>query len=53
MPAGVHRVTFSFAPPYVGWGYLAFVAGLIVLLAPVLARRLGVHAPSRRRPVRR
>ena len=36
---GTHRVTFSYAPPYVGLGVVAFVAGCIwLLLAPLAAR---------------
>ena len=40
VPAGTHEVSFSFSPPGVGWGYLAFVAGLLALGAPALASRL-------------
>jgi len=32
-------VQFSFAPPYIGWGALAFVAGLAGLGLGVLAGR--------------
>jgi hypothetical protein len=42
--AGSHRVTFSFAPPNIGWGALAFVVGLAWLLggtALAARRRIG------------
>lgn len=42
IPAGSHRVEFSFAPPYIAWGALAFVAGLAWLaLGVTLGRRHG------------
>ena len=38
--SGSHRVTFGFAPPNIGWGALAFVAGLAWLLGgAAVARR--------------
>lgn len=37
--AGTHRVTFSFTPPAVGWGLLAFAAGIGLWLASALAQR--------------
>ena len=40
VPAGTHEVSFSFSPPFVGWGYLAFAAGLLALGAPALAGRV-------------
>lgn len=40
IPAGDHRVDFSFTPPGEGWGLLAFLTGLAALCAPpVLLRR--------------
>jgi hypothetical protein len=39
VPAGTHRVQFSFSPPYIGWGGLAFVVGLAGLGLGVLAGR--------------
>jgi hypothetical protein len=40
VPAGTHRVTFSFAPPNVGWGALGLLAGVLSLLgAPLVGRR--------------
>jgi Bacterial membrane protein YfhO len=37
--AGTHRVSFSFTPPNLGWGVLAFVAGLALWLGSVVAQR--------------
>jgi hypothetical protein len=44
VPAGTHTIQFSFSPPYILWGYLAFVAGLLALVAGPVRRRV-----SRRR----
>src|SRR5262249_22834784 len=33
IPAGSHRVTFAYSPPYMWWGVAAFVAGCTWLLA--------------------
>jgi hypothetical protein len=42
--AGAHRITFSYRPPYVDWGYAAFAIGLgwlalVLVLEPVVRRR--------------
>jgi hypothetical protein len=42
---GRHLVSFSYQPPGIGWGAIAFVAGCGWLLVPAVARRL------RKRPV--
>jgi hypothetical protein len=39
VPAGSHRVRFSYSPPGTGWGWLAFVLGLAWLAWPGLLRR--------------
>ena len=31
VPAGTHTVRFSYAPPLIVWGWVAFAAGLIAL----------------------
>jgi Bacterial membrane protein YfhO len=33
VPAGTHRITFAYAPPYLWWGVAAFAAGCAWLLA--------------------
>jgi hypothetical protein len=64
VPAGHHRVTYRFVPPYIGWGALALAAGLIWLaVAGALSRRRraatrgpsaaatgGLGEPATRRP---
>jgi hypothetical protein len=37
--AGAHRITFDYAPPNIGWGLLAFVAGCAWMLAAPLASK--------------
>lgn len=41
VPAGRHRVTYSFAPPYIGWGALGLAAGLVWLVAGGMVARRG------------
>lgn len=38
VPAGSHRVTFSFVPPGMGWAGLGLLAGCALMLAPTLRR---------------
>jgi hypothetical protein len=45
VPAGSHRVTFSFVPPDMGWALLGLLAGCGLMCAPVGAR--GVVRASR------
>jgi hypothetical protein len=43
--SGKHHVTFSYSPPHIRWGFLAFAAGCLwLVLAPIAAR-------SRRTPL--
>jgi hypothetical protein len=37
VPAGTHRVTFDYASPHVGWGWIAFAAGCAWLLLPLVS----------------
>lgn len=39
VPAGKHRIAFSYLPPYIGWGLLALAAGCVWLLACAVAER--------------
>jgi hypothetical protein len=40
VPEGSHQVTFSYSPPYVNWGFLAFAAGSgWLLLTPFAGHR--------------
>jgi hypothetical protein len=32
VPAGTHRITFDYSPPYIGWGFAALAAGCAWLL---------------------
>jgi hypothetical protein len=38
VPAGTHRVSFSFAPPGIEWGLLGLLGGCMLLCAPMLPR---------------
>jgi hypothetical protein len=43
VPAGTHTVSFSYSPPFIVWGWIAFAAGLIALgfsLVPASRRSL-------------
>ena len=50
VPAGTHRISFLYAPPYIWWGVAAFAAGCLALLSTrvatmgLAARRLGLSA---------
>jgi hypothetical protein len=46
VPAGSHRVQFSYEPPEVLWAGLAFLAGLIALLATAASTRRARRTPS-------
>lgn len=39
VPAGTHSVRFSYSPPNVGWGGIAFLAGAIALATAAIRRR--------------
>ena len=46
LPAGEHRLEFSYSPPYVEWAWLAFVGSLLFWLLPTFRwaiRSRGVH----------
>jgi hypothetical protein len=45
LPAGKSDIRFRYAPPYVGWAWLAALAGLLSLAVPFL-RRARRSAPS-------
>jgi hypothetical protein len=45
VPAGTHRITFAYSPPYSWWGVAAFAAGCIWLVASgLLATRAGADS---------
>jgi hypothetical protein len=39
VPAGSHRVTFSFTPPGMGWAFTGFLGGCALMLVPTVRRR--------------
>ena len=47
VPAGTHTVQFSYSPPNVGWGGIAFFAGVIALATAAVRRRLESPVPRR------
>jgi uncharacterized membrane protein YfhO len=51
VPAGSHRLAFSYSPPYVGWGGLAFVVGVVGLFAPRIRRSAQHLAVNRETPL--
>jgi hypothetical protein len=40
VPAGSHHVTFSFAPPGMGWAWLGLLGGCALMCTPGVSRRL-------------
>ncbi|MEO6857875.1 MAG: YfhO family protein, partial [Solirubrobacteraceae bacterium] len=48
IPAGIHRVTFSYAPPDILWAALAFVAGILALGATTISTTRARKPPLRR-----
>jgi hypothetical protein len=40
VPAGVHKVSFDYSPRNVGWGWLAFLLGLVALLLDACRRAM-------------
>jgi hypothetical protein len=44
VPAGTHRITFSFVPVEMGWGLIGLLAGCALMLTPALRR---VAVPQR------
>jgi hypothetical protein len=38
VPAGIHTVQFSYSPPNVGWGGVAFLAGILALATAAVRR---------------
>ena len=47
VPTGTHRIQFGFSPPYIVWGYLAFVAGLLALVAGPVRLRVSRRTSGR------
>jgi Bacterial membrane protein YfhO len=41
VPAGSHRIVFSFAPPGIGWGWLAVIGGCVLMCLPWVSARTG------------
>jgi hypothetical protein len=46
VPAGTHAVRFGYAPPAIGWGGLAFLAGVIALATAAVRRGRGRRRPT-------
>lgn len=44
---GAHRLAFSYSPPGVDWGALAFLAGVVGLLSPLAIRRMARRNAAR------
>lgn len=49
VPAGTHTVQFSYSPPNVVWGGIAFLAGIIALASAAVRHRLEPTASRARR----
>lgn len=41
VPAGSHRIVFSFAPPGIGWGWLALIGGCVLMCLPWVSAKTG------------
>ena len=41
LPAGATRVTFAYAPPFIGWAWAGFAAGVLLLIGATLHDRRG------------
>jgi hypothetical protein len=47
VPAGSHRLTFTFAPPGMGWAVVGLLCGCALMLVPTIRRRrAAVAAPA-------
>jgi hypothetical protein len=46
VPAGSHRLTFTFAPPGMGWAFVGLLAGCALMLLPTIRRRWARRRPS-------
>jgi hypothetical protein len=50
VPAGRHRITFSFTPPGMGWAGIGLLVGCALMLVPTLAGRLARRRSERPEP---
>ncbi len=50
VPAGSHRVTFSFTPPGMGWALTGLLCGCVLLLVPTVRRRSASAARATAHP---
>ena len=48
VPAGTHHITFSYAPPDILWAALAFLAGILALIATTITTTRARTPPPRR-----
>jgi hypothetical protein len=51
VPAGSHHVTFSFAPPGMGWAWLGLLGGCALMCTPGVSRRLARARSGAKAPV--
>ena len=51
VPAGSHHVTFSFAPPGMGWAWLGLLGGCALMCTPGVSRRLARGRSGAKAPV--
>jgi hypothetical protein len=47
VPAGSHRVTFSFTPPGMGWALLGLLGGCVLMLIPTVRRWSTSRGPAK------